>query len=331
MRTLELIIGISKTFLPLSPRIPATWIIIIKILLGRMTPEKRQKLSNLVKATKAASVNFNFYSELTANSFGYRCSKKSVRAKGDKSGYPLDYISQAYKSDELVDVLSYYFFYYKFINTYCFRLSSFLSFDVYINNPSLLKKKKVNRIRILIFNYFIDLFLKYKKLWSFSEKKAETKREKVKYSSWNPTKTKASKPSRKKVKSKRRKFIADIFSISGFYERNLKTSIFSYLVVFFLRKVKIFNKGRYSRNRQNYRTGVYLCLWLSIVLIVFVYYIFYRFMFNFGFIWIIFFIFVSSFFFSRFIQNYKLSFSFFFEQGYRFYLWGLSSFFGRNK
>jgi hypothetical protein len=27
--------------------------------------------------------------------------------------------------------------------------------------------------------------------------------------------------------------------------------------LFFLRKNKSFNKGRYSRNRQNYRTGVY--------------------------------------------------------------------------
>jgi hypothetical protein len=30
-----------------------------------------------------------------------------------------------------------------------------------------------------------------------------------------------------------------------------------FLNINFLRKNKIFNKGRYSRNRQNYRTGVY--------------------------------------------------------------------------
>jgi hypothetical protein len=34
-------------------------------------------------------------------------------------------------------------------------------------------------------------------------------------------------------------------------------SIFSSNVFFFLRKQKCFNKGRYSRNRQLYRTGVY--------------------------------------------------------------------------
>ncbi len=27
--------------------------------------------------------------------------------------------------------------------------------------------------------------------------------------------------------------------------------------ILFLRKNKVFNKGRYSRNRQTYRTGVY--------------------------------------------------------------------------
>jgi hypothetical protein len=42
--------------------------------------------------------------------------------------------------------------------------------------------------------------------------------------------------------------------------------------IFFLRKSKIFNKGRYSRNRQFYRTGVYWCLYLSIILFTGLYY-----------------------------------------------------------
>jgi hypothetical protein len=33
----------------------------------------------------------------------------------------------------------------------------------------------------------------------------------------------------------------------------------------FLRKNKVYNKGRYSRTRQNYRTGVYLCMYLSVL------------------------------------------------------------------
>lgn len=51
----------------------------------------------------------------------------------------------------------------------------------------------------------------------------------------------------------------------------------------FLRKTKIFNKGRYSRNRQFYRTGVYWCLYLSIILFTGLYYWFYHFIVNFGF------------------------------------------------
>lgn len=43
-------------------------------------------------------------------------------------------------------------------------------------------------------------------------------------------------------------------------------------ILYFLRKVKIFNKGRYSRNRQFYRTGVYWCLYLSLILFTGLYY-----------------------------------------------------------
>lgn len=60
------------------------------------------------------------------------------------------------------------------------------------------------------------------------------------------------------------------------------TSISSYNNLF-LRKSKIFNKGRYSRNRQFYRTGVYWCLYLSIILFTGLYYWFYHFIINFGF------------------------------------------------
>ena len=53
----------------------------------------------------------------------------------------------------------------------------------------------------------------------------------------------------------------------------------------FLRKNKVYNKGRYSRCRQNYRTGVYMCLYLSIVSIFGLYYWFYKFSFNFTYLW----------------------------------------------
>lgn len=53
-----------------------------------------------------------------------------------------------------------------------------------------------------------------------------------------------------------------------------------------LRKVKSFNKSRYSRNRQYYRTGVYWCLWLNIILVFALYYIFYRYTFKFSYVFI---------------------------------------------
>jgi len=73
-------------------------------------------------------------------------------------------------------------------------------------------------------------------------------------------------------------------------------------LIFFLRKNKSFNKSRYSRNRQIYRTGVYWCLWVNIIFVYGLYYYFYRFSFNFGYLWIGLFIFFSSFFFSRIVQ-----------------------------
>lgn len=55
--------------------------------------------------------------------------------------------------------------------------------------------------------------------------------------------------------------------------------------IFFIRKNRIFNKGRYSRNRQLYRTGVYWCLWFNIVFVVGTYFYFYRYSINFGYMW----------------------------------------------
>lgn len=61
--------------------------------------------------------------------------------------------------------------------------------------------------------------------------------------------------------------------------RNLKKFNF-----FFLRKNRIFNKSRYSRNRQLYRTGFYWCLWLNIIIVYGLFFLFYRFTFNFGYL-----------------------------------------------
>ena len=73
---------------------------------------------------------------------------------------------------------------------------------------------------------------------------------------------------------------------------------------FYLRKNKIFNKSRYSRNRQLYRTGVYWCLWLNIMIVYGLYFFFYRFTFNFGYLWFGLAILIFSTIFSR-ILKYK--------------------------
>lgn len=57
-------------------------------------------------------------------------------------------------------------------------------------------------------------------------------------------------------------------------------------MLLFLRATKQFNKGRYSRNRQLYRTGVYWCIWLNIILVYGLYFYFYRFTFSFGYFWL---------------------------------------------
>lgn len=73
----------------------------------------------------------------------------------------------------------------------------------------------------------------------------------------------------------------------------------------FLRKNKVYNKGRYSRCRQNYRTGVYMCMYLSVISIFGLYYWFYRFSFNFTYLWWLFIAFVGSFFLPK-IVKYRL-------------------------
>jgi len=108
---------------------------------------------------------------------------------------------------------------------------------------------------------------------------------------------------------------------SLFMERFLSLGNITRNLVFFLRKTKIFNKGRYSRNRQIYRTGVYLCLWVNILAIVAIYFLFYRFLFNFGYLWWIFFIYVMIFFSGRFINAQLYLFSKIQQIFNDFYVW----------
>lgn len=70
----------------------------------------------------------------------------------------------------------------------------------------------------------------------------------------------------------------------------------------FLRKNKVYNKGRYSRCRQNYRTGVYMCMYLSVCSIFGLYYWFYKFTFNFTYLWWFFIAFFGSFFLPKIVK-----------------------------
>ena len=92
---------------------------------------------------------------------------------------------------------------------------------------------------------------------------------------------KLSKKNSKKLK-KNIIFLKNLINKPSNEEALLTLNLFEKFKIMFLRKNKIFNKGRYSRNRQIYRTGVYMILWLNILIIVGIYFLFYRFVFNFG-------------------------------------------------
>lgn len=72
--------------------------------------------------------------------------------------------------------------------------------------------------------------------------------------------------------------------------------------IFFLRKNKVFNKSRYSRNRQTYRTGFYLCILLNIILIIGLCFAFYKFSMNIGYFWWLTIIFVFNCFYYKYFK-----------------------------
>lgn len=74
-------------------------------------------------------------------------------------------------------------------------------------------------------------------------------------------------------------------------------------IILYLRKNKIFNKSRYSRNRQTYRTGAYWCLYINIIAVVAFYFWFYKFTMNFGYLWWLLYSFILSIFFARALKH----------------------------
>lgn len=89
----------------------------------------------------------------------------------------------------------------------------------------------------------------------------------------------------------------------------------------FLRKNKVYNKGRYSRCRQNYRTGVYMCMYLSIICVFGLYYWFLQFSINFTYLWWLFISFVCSFFLPKFIKYSFYKITIIFNKTFEIFRW----------
>ena len=77
--------------------------------------------------------------------------------------------------------------------------------------------------------------------------------------------------------------------------------------VTFLRKSKIFNKSRYSRNRQNTRVAFYLSVLINILVIFAVFSLYYKVLFKLSIIWWFFFTFLLSFVFGSFIRTFSVT------------------------
>jgi len=76
-------------------------------------------------------------------------------------------------------------------------------------------------------------------------------------------------------------------------------------LVNFVRKVRIFNKSRYSRNRQNVRVTFYFSLYFNIVIIYLVFSVFYNLVLFLTYNWWFYFLFLLYFMLSNLIRIYK--------------------------
>lgn len=74
------------------------------------------------------------------------------------------------------------------------------------------------------------------------------------------------------------------------------------ILINYARKVRIFNKSRYSRNRQNVRVTFYFGLYFNILIIYAVFSVFYNIAFFLTYNWWFYFIFLSFFFVSNFLR-----------------------------
>ena len=65
------------------------------------------------------------------------------------------------------------------------------------------------------------------------------------------------------------------------------------------------NKGKLPRNKQNYRTGVFLCIWLTVITVLGLYFYFYFLLIKYSYLFFLFIIFIFYFFYKFFIFKKK--------------------------
>ena len=98
-----------------------------------------------------------------------------------------------------------------------------------------------------------------------------------------------------------------IFFTKNIIEKNLNC--------LYIRKSKFFNKGRYSRNRQIYRTGVYICFFINIIALYLLWFVFYKFSIKFTYLWWLFILLPACF-----ILPKSLKYNLFFYKNFFFYV-----------
>ena len=135
------------------------------------------------------------------------------------------------------------------------------------------------------------------KFWDNIKKNFKSNNKLKNYWVFNFAKTKLTSNSKTDVQVNNSNYVVNYSGTSlGKY---INDSSLNNMSVYFLRKNRMFNKGRYSRNRQNYRTGVYWCLYINIMVLFGLHFYFYRFTFNFGYMWWLLFSLIASFFVPR--------------------------------
>lgn len=90
--------------------------------------------------------------------------------------------------------------------------------------------------------------------------------------------------------------------LNSFFTKNKK--------FFFLRNNEIYNKSRYSRNKQTYKTGVFWCIWLTVLTVIGLYFYFYIFLIKFTYFWVLFYVFALMCFFYYFRSKVEKHFFF---------------------